>query len=196
MKFIFKNILSANSDETKYKSTILSFIISMLCIVVLIAISNFIPIVLLSRFFMVLLTTFSFYLIFTFFCKIICISDNIEKKKVKEKKYKLKFDPIVISFDDFSIWLNCYPAPEQLIVRLKEEYHYIEISYDTKGRRGDYINRKTYFDNKATKVDDIEKIIKEKSQSGKIEVLETFDHNKPQLIIDEINEIKKINFME
>ena len=45
-------------------------------------------------------------------------------------------------------------------------------------------------------VDDIEKIIKEKSQSGKIEVLETFDHNKPQLIIDEINEIKKINFME
>ena len=92
--------------------------------------------------------------------------------------------------------LNCYPAPEQLIVRLKEEYHYIEISYDTKGRRGDYINRKTYFDDKATKVDDIEKIIKEKSQSGKIEVLETFDHNKPQLIIDEINEIKKINFME
>ena len=74
MKFIFKNILSANSDETKYKSTILSFIISMLCIVVLIAISNFIPIVLLSRFFMVLLTTFSFYLIFTFFCKMICIS--------------------------------------------------------------------------------------------------------------------------
>lgn len=70
MKFIFKNILSANSDEIKYKSTILSFIISMLCIVVLIAISNFIPIVLLSRFFMVSLTTFSFYLIFTFFAKL------------------------------------------------------------------------------------------------------------------------------
>lgn len=190
MKLNVKDILSVKTDEKKYKPTIISFIVVILSLCALIGISNFIPVILLSRFIMVCLTAFCFYIIIAFISKMIFISENIEKQRVKNKIYEFKFDSVSINIDDFCIWLYKYSAPEQIIIKLNEEYHYVEISYDTKGRRGKYINRNTYFDDVATKVEDIEKLIKLKSNSGKIEVFETYDHQKPQLLIDEINELK------
>ncbi|MGM9970826.1 MAG: hypothetical protein ACI35W_00255 [Anaeroplasmataceae bacterium] len=190
MKLNFKDILFVQTDEKEYKPTIFSFIVVILCIGTLIAISNFIPVILLSRFIMVCLTTFGFYLIIAFIIKMIFISENIEKQRVRNKVYEFKFDPVSINIDDFCIWLYKYSAPEQIIIKLSEEYHYVEISYDTKGRRGNYINRNTYFDDAATKVEDIERIIKLKSKNGKIEVFETYDHQNPQILVDEINDLK------
>ena len=191
MKLNFRNVFSVQTDETKYKPTILSYLIFVILIGALIVISNFIPIVVLSRFIMVSLTALVFYLTIAFVSKMIFISENIEKQKVKKGNYEFKFDSVFIEFDDFKIWLNKYSAPEQIIIKLSEDYHYIEISYDTKGRRGKYINRKTYFDDVETKVEDIERIIKTKSKNKRIEVLETYDHHNPQLLVNEIRELKK-----
>lgn len=190
MKLNFRNVFSFQTDETKYKPTILSYLIFVIFLGGAIVISNYIPIVVLSRFIMVSLTALVFYLTIAFFGKMIVISENIEKQSVKIGSYKFKFDSIFIEFDDLKKWLYNYSAPEQIIIKLNDDYHYVEISYDTKGRRGKYINRKTYFDDVETKIEDIEHIIKMNSKNGKVEVFETYDHHEPQLLVDEIREIK------
>ena len=146
MKLNFKDVFFVQTDETKYKPTVLSYIIFVAFLVIVITISNFIPILLLSRFIMVSLTALVFYLTIAFVSKMIFISENIEKQKVKNKLFVFKFDSIFIEYDDLKKWLYNYSAPEQIIIKLNDEYHYVEISYDTKGRRGKYINRNTYFD--------------------------------------------------
>ena len=190
MKLNFKDVFSVQTDETKYKPTVLSYIIFVAFLVIVITISNFIPIVLLARFIMVFLTALVFYLTIAFFSKLIFISENIEKKRIKEKKYKFKYDSIFFLFYDLIKWLNAYSALEQILIKLRDEYHYIEISYDTKGRRGKYINRKTFIDDIETRVEDIKKMIESNCSDGKIEILETYDHQNPNLLIDEINELK------
>ena len=190
MKLNFKDVFKVQTDDIRYIPTILSYVIITLIIGVVIAISNLIPIALLAGFIMVFLTALVFYLTIAFFSKLIFISENIEKKRMKEKKYKFKYDSIFVKFDDLIKWLNVYSAPEQILIKLKDDYHYIEISYDTKGRRGKYINRKTFIDDIETRVEDIEKMIESNCSDGKIEVLETYDHQNPNLLIDEINELK------
>ena len=190
MKLNFKDVFKVQTDDIRYIPTILSYVIITLIIGVVIAISNLIPIALLAGFIMVFLTALVFYLTIAFFSKLIFISENIEKKRIKEKKYKFKYDSIFVKFDDLIKWLNVYSAPEQILIKLKDDYHYIEISYDTKGRRGKYINRKTFIDDIETRVEDIEKMIESNCSDEKIEVLETYDHQNPNLLIDEINELK------
>lgn len=190
MKLNFKNVFSVQTDETDYKPTILTYIICVICLGIVIFISNYIPIVMMSRIIMVCLTAIVFYLTIAFISKMIYISENIEKQGVKNNSYKFKFDSIFINVDDLINWLYKYSAPEQIIIKMNDEYHYVEISYDTEGRRGKYINRTTYFDDVETKVEDIERMIKLNRQYDKIEVLETYDHQNPQLLIDEINELE------
>ena len=190
MKLNFKDVFSVQTDETKYKPTVLSYIIFVAFLVIVITISNFIPILLLSRFIMVSLTALVFYLTIAFISKMIFISENIEKQKVKNKLFVFKFDSIFIEYDDLKKWLYNYSAPEQIIIKLNDEYHYVEISYDTKGRRGKYINRNTYFDDRETKVEDIIRIIELNCKNAKIEVFETYDHQNPNILIDEIKELK------
>lgn len=190
MKFNFKNAFSVQTDETEYKPTILTYLFLIVFIGVMIVISNFIPIIVLSRFIIVSLTALAFYLTIAFFSKMIFISENIEKERVKKGIYEFKFDSFFIEFEDLKKWLYKYTAPEQIIIKLNEDYHYVEISYDTKGRRGKYINRKTYFDDVKTTTEDIERIIKMNSKDGKIEVFETYDHQNPQLLVNEIRELK------
>lgn len=190
MKLNFRKVFSVQTDETKYKPTVLSYLIVVTFIGAMIVISNYIPIVVLSRFIMVSLTAFAFYLTISFFSKMIFISENIEKRRVKNGAYEFKFDSIFIEFDEFKKWLYEYSAPEQIIIKLNEDYHYVEISYDTKGIRGKFINRKTYFDDVETKIEDIERIIKTNSKNEKVEVFETYDHNNPRLLVDEIKELK------
>jgi len=189
MKLKFKEVFSVQTDEKNYKTTILSFVIVIVCISVFIALSNLIPILLLSRFIMVCLTTVCFYLIIALYSKLVFISENIEKQSVKNKSHKFKFNSIFINYDDLINWIYKYSAQEQIIIKLKGEYHFVEVSYDTKGRRGKYVNRNTYFDDVLTKVEDIEKIIKANSKDGKIEVFETYDHQSPQVHVDEIKSL-------
>lgn len=191
MKLNIKDILSVKTDEKEYKSTILSFVLVILCVGALIAISNYIPIVLMSRFIAVGLTAFGFYLTIAFFSKLIFISENIEKFKIKNGNYKSKYKSVFITFEDMSNWLLNYSAPEQLIIKVNGKLYYIEISYDTKGRRGKYVNRKTYLDDVETNPSDILSFFNKNNGNDSIEVLETFDHNSPQILVEEIEEIKK-----
>ena len=123
MKLNFKDVFKVQTDDIRYIPTILSYVIITLIIGVVIAISNLIPIALLARFIMVFLTALVFYLTIAFFSKLIFISENIEKKRIKEKKYKFKYDSIFVKFDDLIKWLNVYSAPEQILIKLKDDYH-------------------------------------------------------------------------
>lgn len=62
--------------------------------------------------------------------------------------------------------------------------------FDLTGIRGDYYNKQLYFNNAIISENDLINKLREKNQDGKIAVYETFDKNKPEILIDEIDEIK------
>ncbi len=186
MKYL-KELFMCSSDDLKYKNTILVYmaaniVIALIAIIFNIIFKSGIPLAILAGLFLYLLISFSI--------RLTAINDNRSKKKIIDGKYVPKFKPILVNVDDIIIWLKHMEEPETIVCSYIEEFYIIEISFDVKEGRGDYYNKQLYFNNSIISESDLIKKLREKNQDGKITVYETFDRNKPEILIDEIDEIK------
>ncbi len=192
MKKYLKSIFSFETKEIEYKKTLLEFLLTIIVISIIVVLDYFIQVDWLQKLILVLLLINTLYLVLAFFGRLICISDNKEKIKTKNGKRKFKYDPVNLNITDFKLWLSNYNEPET--VWIKDPfgiYHCIEISLDVKGRRGQYYNKKIYLDDVEIKIDDILSKIEEYANDDSIEILESFDKNSPNIILDELNQIKE-----
>ena len=194
MKQFIKELFSAGTDSLSYKKIIVDFLLGIIVPLALIICVNFIPVGSPFRFVILIPTIMVIYMILLFFCRLIWVSDNREKNDVKSNKYKYKHTPVKVSVQDFILLLNKAKMPEIIYTKSLLDINYIfEISFETKGKYGPFFNKKFFLDGKDLKdcnqcIHTLEelKIIKE----GYIDVYETFDHNKPEMLLKIIQELK------
>ena len=176
------------SDDLKYKNTVLVYIAADIVLVLIAIVSDIVfENAYLLRF---IIAALFLYLLVTFSIRLTAISDNRIAQKIKSGKYTFKFKPILVDVDDIIIWLKHMEEPETIICSYLNEFFIIEIVFDLTGIRGDYYNKQLYFNNAIISENDLINKLREKNQDGKIAVYETFDKNKPEILIDEIDEIK------
>ncbi len=192
MKQFIKELFSARTDSLSYKKIIFNFLIGIIAPVALIICANFIPVGSPFRFVILIPTIMTIYMVLFFFCRLIHISDNREANDVKSKKYK--YTPVKVSIQDFILLLNMAKMPEIIYTKSLLDINYIfEISFETKGRYGPFFNKKFFLDGKELKdcnqcIDVLEEL--EIINEGYIDVYETFDHNKPEMLLRIIEELK------
>lgn len=186
MKYL-KELFMCYSDDLKYKNTVLVYIAADIVLVLIAIVFN---IIFESGIPLVILTALFLYLLMAFSIRLTAISDNRIAQKIKSGKYTFKFKPILVDVDDIIIWLKHMEEPETIICSYLNEFFIIEIVFDLTGIRGDYYNKQLYFNNAIISENDLINKLREKNQDGKIAVYETFDKNKPEILIDEIDEIK------
>lgn len=186
MKYL-KELFKFSSDDLKYKNTVLVYIAADIVLVLIAIVFN---IIFESGIPLVILTALFLYLLMAFSIRLTAISDNRIAQKIKSGKYTFKFKPILVNVDDIIIWLKHMEEPETIICSYLNEFFIIEIVFDLTGIRGDYYNKQLYFNNAIISENDLINKLREKNQDGKIAVYETFDKNKPEILIDEIDEIK------
>lgn len=187
MKYL-KELFMCSSDDLKYKNTILVYIAANIVIALITILSDIVfENAYLLRF---IIAALFVYFLMTFSIRLTAISDNRSAQKIKNGKYTFKFKPILVNVDDIIIWLKHMEEPETIICSYINEFYIIEIAFDLTGIRGDYYNKQLYFNNSIISESDLIKKLREKNQDGKITVYETFDKNKPEILIDEIDEIK------
>ena len=188
---ILRELFSFQSDDITYKNTVIRFLITLVLIVLLIIAANFLPFEIASRIISGILVTISIYLFIAFFARLTSISDNKEKMKVKSGKLKFKFNPINVSLDDIILWLKETNEPETIYISMiDDEYHILEVWFDVRGRRGTYYNKQIYFDNKEYSENETIQLLQNKATNSFIKVYETYDRNKPEILIQKIDEIK------
>ena len=111
--------------------------------------------------------------------------------KAKSGKLKFKFNPINVSLDDIILWLKETNEPETIYISMiDDEYHILEVWFDVRGRRGTYYNKQIYFDNKEYSENETIQLLQNKATNSFIKVYETYDRNKPEILIQKIDEIK------
>lgn len=187
MKYL-KELFKFSSDDLKYKNTVLVYIAADIVLVLIAIVSDIVfENAYLLRF---IIAALFLYLLVTFSIRLTAISDNRIAQKIKSGKYTFKFKPILVDVDDIIIWLKHMEEPETIICSYLNEFFIIEIVFDLTGIRGDYYNKQLYFNNAIISENDLINKLREKNQDGKIAVYETFDKNKPEILIDEIDEIK------
>lgn len=188
---ILRELFSVQSDDITYKNTVIRFLITLVLIVLLIIAANFLPFEIVSRIISGILVTISIYLFIAFFARLTSISDNKEHMKVKSGKLKFKFNPINVSLDDIILWLKETNEPETIYISMiDDEYHILEVWFDVRGRRGTYYNKQIYFDNKEYSENETIQLLQNKATNNFIKVYETYDRNKPEILIQKIDEIK------
>ena len=187
MKYL-KELFKFSSDDFKYKNTVLVYIAANIVIALITILSDIVfENAYLLRF---IIAALFVYFLMTFSIRLTTISDNRSAQKIKNGKYTFKFKPILVNVDDIIIWLKHMEEPETIICSYINEFYIIEIAFDLTGIRWDYYNKQLYFNNAIISESDLIKKLREKNQDGKITVYETFDKNKPEILIDEIDEIK------
>lgn len=187
MKYL-KELFKFSSDDLKYKNTVLVYIVVNIVLVLITILSD----IVFENAYLLrsIIAALFVYFLMTFSIRLTAISDNRSAQKIKNGKYTFKFKPILVNVDDIIIWLKHMEEPETIICSYINEFYIIEIAFDLTGIRGDYCNKQLYFNNAIISENDLINKLRKKNQDGKITVYETFDRNKPEILIDEIDEIK------
>lgn len=195
MKKLIKEVFLPETSSTNYKYAIKNYIVAMVIVIALFLLFNLIPIGNPFRFLVVILIVLIMWISLMFFVKLSIIHDNIQKEKLKNKKYKFKYKPITVSVNDFKFWLENAETPETLYLKSQSSNNYIfEVSFDITRKNGKFINKKFFLDDKEIReanecvelLSSLDIII-----NNEIKVYETFDHNKPELLLDTINNLKE-----
>lgn len=196
MKKFIKEVFIPETQSTNYKSAIKNYIVTMVIAIALFLLFNLIPIGNPFRYLLIIPIGLIMWISFMFFVKLSIIYDNIQKEKLKNKKYKFRYDPITVNIDDFKFWLENAEMPETLYLKSQTDNNYIfEVGFDITGKNGKFINKKFYLDDKEINSanDCIDLLLSlDIIINNQIKVYETFDHNKPEVLLDVIKDLKEM----
>ena len=195
MKQFLEELFSAETDSLDYKKIVLNFLIGIILPVALIIGGCFIPSSSPFRSLVFIPTIIVGCMAFLFFCRLINVGDNRDENAVKNNKHKYKYTPVKVSVQDFILLLDIANSPETIYTKSSlGKNHIFEISFDI-GKNGlkRFYDKAFILDGKELKDSDqcIQTLEKLKIiNNGYIDVYETFDHNKPEIILKIIEKIK------
>ena len=192
-KFVGK-LFSGATDSLSYLKETKDFLLGMIVPVIAFTLSLLIPVDTPFRLLTGVLLGLIFFMVLLFSVRLISVSDNKEVNNIKRENYKFKYKPIKLSVGDFNYWITNAVMPETIYVKsaLKVNYKFM-VDYETQGKNGPFINKRFYLDNKELKDEkECVKVFQELSIifNDYILVYETFDHNRPEIIIEIIDELK------
>lgn len=186
-----KPLLSVETNERRYKPFVIRLLIELIVFGIPYVISSiFIPVNTIWRIIVVIFLVAMIVSVFFFICRCINISDNKAKDQTYREKYKEKFNPVSINREDFIFWLKNATLDETIVIKsIFKKYSILEL-FVYKGNIEFCFNG-----NDIDSVSSLISILEEKKYlDGTITVCETFDHNKPELLLKTIDDLKrKIN---
>lgn len=191
--FRFKELFQFTTKDYSYKNTIVTYLSSNILLGITYLFAYLIREYFISRVIAVLVIVLFIYLLIAFIVKIMAINDNKTKALITHGEYKSIFNPIDIDLDDIILWLRRMMEPETIVCSIKKQYFIIEISFDVKGRRGAYYNKQIFLNNEKVDLEKIIALLKKKAEDNVVKVYETFDKNRPEILVDEIRKIKEKN---
>lgn len=158
---LFKWLFSTTSNSKKYFPEILLIIYLIAYTIIGITIGNLFNInnIFISIYVYLLLAQWLLFLI-PCIVRIIDISDYNEKNKIKNGKKKFNFKPILYSIKDVNNWIKFSKEPDVIYVKSKNEgITTIEVSFETKGKNGPFINKKIFVDDVEIQIEELEETI-------------------------------------
>lgn len=194
MKRLFKWLFSTKSKSKKYFPEIL--------LLVYLAVSTMIGIIIVNLFKInnIFTTIYAYFILiqwilFLIPCtvRIINVSDYKDGKKIKNGKMKFNFKPILYNIKDVKKWVYISNEPDVIYIKSKnEKIIALEVSFETKGRNGPFINKKIYFDDVEIKVEELEKTILDKCiiLNNCVYIVAITEYNNPKYfnkILDNLN---------
>lgn len=92
--------------------------------------------------------------------RIVDISDYNESNKIKNGKKKFNFKPILYNIKDVKKWIYNSKEPDVIYVKSKnEKIITIDVSFETRGKNGPFINKKIYVDDVELPIEEVEEAI-------------------------------------
>lgn len=180
-------LFSIVTNERKYKSFIIRFLIELVIFGVPFILSNiYIPIGSLWRLVVVFFLLAMLVCGFLFLCRCINVSDNKTKDRNFREKYKEKFKPVSISKEDFVFWLENADLDETIVIKsILKKYSVLEL-FVVKNKIELCLNGKD--------IDSATSLVSILEDEGYLEegviVCETSDRNKPDFLIKIIDDLK------
>lgn len=188
-----KSVFSFTTDSYKYKSEIIKYIISIAIIFIIAIITYFIKYKLYNYILFILFIIF-IWLTLAFWTRLGFVTENKENMDILNNKFKFKNEPYIASTRDFILLLNNIDVPTRLILNSLSQPVIVEISFDVKGRRGEFYNKEYYFNNNKVSLDVLIKKLGLNSKTS-IKILE-YNNDDPKLFYNDLNIIKsKLNIV-
>lgn len=194
MKKFVSKLFSGATDSLSYFKETKDFLLGIIIPVIAFILSLLIPVNTPLRILVVLFLGLLFFMTFLYLVRLISVSDNKEANNIKRDNYKFKHKPINLPIADFEYWIKNADMPETLYVKssLKINYKFM-IDFETQGKNGLFINKRFYLDNKELSDErECVKVFQELNIifDDYILVYETFDHNRPEIIIEIVDKLK------
>lgn len=149
MKFI-KWLFSTKSKSKKEKNEILLIVMLPLCFVLGVMFTEIFKSELLSRIVIGILIILFAILFIACILRLIDISDYKENMKIVSGQKKMKYKPVCYKISDIEQWILTATVPDTLYVQSRNngKIVIIEVSFETKGKNGPFINKKIFINEK------------------------------------------------
>ena len=183
-----KQFLSLQTKETRYAPYIIRLIIEL---IIFGGIDAFLFIIIpvenqALRLFVVLFLVICLWSIFACVIRCIAVSDNKHRQEVKGKKKTKEFTPISINREDFIYWLENAKLFEELVIKsVLGQCNTLEVTPEKKTLLYAFDGQEYKFDELISKLEADEYL------NESIIVCETYDHNRPEILLEIIKDLKK-----
>ena len=194
MKKFVSKLFSGETDNISYLEETKDFLLGIIVPVISFVLSLLIPVDTPFRLLTAVFLGLIFFMVLLFSVRLTRVSDNKEVNNIKRTNYKFKYKPIKLSVGDFKYWIKNAVMPETIYIKSLHKINYkFVVDFETQGKNGPFVNKRFFLDNNELN-DEIE-CIKVFQELGiifedYILVYETFDHNRPDIIFEIINELK------
>ena len=151
MKRLFKWLFSTKSKSKKYKYELLLITYLLLSSLIVIIISNTIKLNnVVDRILSIIILTQWILFFFPCLIRLTDISDYNEKIKVINGKKKFKFEPVLYNISEVEKWILNATMPDTIYVQSRNngKIVIIEVSFETKGKNGPFINKQILINDK------------------------------------------------
>lgn len=192
---LLKWMFSTTSPSKKYIKELVLLGLIIVCFILLIfLIDNLKMLELFATILRLISTVFTIILVLISVLRLFDIADYNEKNKIKKGKFNFKYNPMNYKVEDIFFWAENSQEPNTLYVKGKNEIIILEVSYETEGKNGPFVNKKIYINDYYVK--DIKEFMEKINDECAIEdnlisVYAITEFNNPKLFATILSEMKK-----
>ena len=193
---VLKYLFSFKTDSIIYKPEIIKFLLGVILVGVGLTFTEMVfPNVLIIQILRGVFVISGLIVLFSFFNRLMCVSDNKEKYLIKNKQFKFKYKPIYVSVDDLEFLVKNATMPETMYVEsATNDFYILQVTFDISGVRGEFYDKQFMIDDLV--IDDektffLKLLELEIIFNNNIKLYATFDQNEPEVLLKVIEDLRK-----